>query len=110
MQATKRQMLLKHLRRMLPCYQDSLNSLKSTTDSLSLLQDSLQTDSVSIDSIKPEKKDAIDAPVFYECTDSMVWSRNGNAYLYGAGKVRYDKIELTANAIVKMMHEEQIGK
>lgn len=71
----------------------------STTDSLSLLQDSLQTDSVSIDSIKPEKKDAIDAPVFYECTDSMVWASDGNAYLYGSGKVKYDKIELTANII-----------
>ena len=71
----------------------------STTDSLSLLQDSLQTDSVSIDSIKPEKKDAIDAPVFYECTDSMVWASDGNAHLYGNGKVKYDKIELTANII-----------
>ena len=71
----------------------------STTDSLSLLQDSLQTDSVSIDSIKPEKKDAIDAPVFYECTDSMVWASDGNAHLYGSGKVKYDKIELTANII-----------
>ncbi len=29
----------------------------------------------------------------------MVWSRTGNAYLYGAGKVRYDKIELTADVI-----------
>ena len=71
----------------------------STTDSRSLLQDSLQTDSVSTDSIKPEKKDAIDAPVFYECTDSMVWASDGNAHLYGSGKVKYDKIELTANII-----------
>ena len=71
----------------------------STTDSLSLLQDSLQTDSVSTDSVKPKKKDAIDAPVFYECTDSMVWASDGNAHLYGSGKVKYDKIELTANII-----------
>ena len=46
-----------------------------------------------------KKKDAIDAPVFYECTDSMVWARGGNAYLYGSGKVNYDKIELTADII-----------
>ncbi len=45
------------------------------------------------------KKEPIDAPVFYECTDSMVWSRGGNAYLYGSGKVNYDKVELTAEII-----------
>ena len=65
-----------------------------------LLQDTLQADSVKTDSVKKtEKKDPIEAPVFYECTDSMVWSRGGNAYLYGNGKVNYDKIELTASVI-----------
>lgn len=64
----------------------------------------LQTDSLKD---KKEQKDAIDAPVFYECTDSMVWSRNGNAYLYGAGKVRYDKIELTAN-VIKMNMDSSV--
>lgn len=68
----------------------------------SIVRDSLVADTVAVvDSLsnKESKKDAIDAPVFYECTDSMVWSRTGNAYLYGAGKVRYDKIELTADVI-----------
>lgn len=68
----------------------------------SIVCDSLAADSVAVaDSLSKDepKKDAIDAPVFYECTDSMVWSRTGNAYLYGAGKVRYDKIELTADVI-----------
>ena len=67
-----------------------------------LLNDSTAIDSVAVaDSLsaKEPPKDAIDAPVYYECTDSMVWSRTGNAYLYGAGKVTYDKIELTANII-----------
>ena len=64
----------------------------------------LQTDSLKG---KKEQKDAIDAPVFYECTDSMVWSRNGNAYLYGAGKVRYDKIELAAN-VIKMNMDSSV--
>ena len=67
--------------------------------SLSLSQDSLKTDSLVADSAKKAKKDAIEAPVYYECTDSMVWSRGGNAYLYGNGKVNYDKIELTASII-----------
>ena len=68
----------------------------------SIVRDSLVADTVVVaDSLSKDepKKDAIDAPVFYECTDSMVWSRTGNAYLYGAGKVRYDKIELTADGI-----------
>ena len=69
-------------------------------DSISL-SDSARVSPLVGDSIsdKKAKKDAIDAPVFYECTDSMVWSRGGDAYLYGSGKVNYDKIELTANII-----------
>ncbi len=66
-----------------------------------LLSDSL---AVSSDSIKDKKKkDAIDAPVYYECTDSMVWSRAGNAYLYGNSKVTYDNVELTADVITMNM-------
>ena len=66
-----------------------------------LLPDSL---AVSSDSIKDKKKkDAIDAPVYYECTDSMVWSRAGNAYLYGSSKVTYDNVELTADVITMNM-------
>ena len=77
----------------------------------SMLHNIVFADTVALqpDSLKgkKEQKDAIDAPVFYECTDSMVWSRSGNAYLYGAGKVRYDKIELTAN-IIKMNMDSSI--
>ena len=67
-------------------------------DSVALPSDTIL---VPVDStrLKKEQKDAIDAPVFYESDDSMVWSRTGNAYLYGSGKVRYDKIELTADII-----------
>ena len=72
------------------------------------LSDSLSVDTVAAvaaDSLKKSapKKDAIEAPVFYESTDSMVWSKNGNAFLYGNGKVVYDKIELTANIITMNM-------
>lgn len=68
----------------------------------SILADSLMTDSIPSDSVK-DKKDAIDAPVYYECTDSMVWTRDGNAFLYGNGQVRYDNIELTADIITMNM-------
>ena len=64
-----------------------------------LSNDSLNISTLSTDSTKTAKKETIEAPVYYECTDSMVWSRGGNAYLYGSGKVKYEKIELTASII-----------
>ena len=69
--------------------------------SLRFVQDTLAVDSLATtDSLVVEPpKDAIDAPVYYESTDSMVWSNNGNAYLYGNSKVVYDKVELMANVI-----------
>ena len=70
-----------------------------TVNSYFALQDTLQTDTLVEETAKAKKKDAIDAPVYYECVDSMVWSRNGNAFLYGNSKVNYDKIELTASVI-----------
>lgn len=72
------------------------------------LLDSLQADSLATDSAKSEKKSPIDAPVYYECTDSMVWSRGGNAFLYGSGNVKYDKIELSANIISMNMDSSVI--
>lgn len=68
--------------------------------------DSLEVDSftVNVDSVvEKDRKEPLDAPVYYECTDSMVWSRTGNAYLYGNGKVTYDNVELTADVITMNM-------
>ena len=78
-----------------PAYASPYTGYAIMSDSIAV-DSAAATDSLSKDGAK---KDAIDAPVYYECTDSMVWSRTGNAYLYGAGKVRYDKIELTADVI-----------
>ena len=85
-----------------PLLQDSVVVNHVLADSLLLDTVPLLGDSIAIQdsvAVKAPKKQAIDAPVFYECTDSMVWSTGGNAYLYGSGKVVYDKIELTANII-----------
>ena len=71
-----------------------------------MLQDTLQADTLlaeAKDSL-PEKKrdtDAVEDPVYYESADSMVWSRSGNAFLYGDCKVKYQKIELDA-AVISM--------
>ncbi len=67
------------------------------------LNDSVASDSTVSDSVKAEKKEFLNAPVYYECKDSMVWSRGGNAYLYGDGKVNYENIELTASKITMNM-------
>jgi len=63
----------------------------------SLRRDSLRTDSLPSDTAK--KKSSLDAPVTYEANDSIVFLQGGNAFLYGAGKVNYEKIELTSDVI-----------
>ncbi len=78
---------------------DSLAGDSLWIDSLlvdSLLVDSLRMDSLAMDSTK---KEALDAPVVYEATDSIVFTKGGFAYLYGNGKVNYENIELTSQLI-----------
>ena len=85
-----------------PSFGEGWCILRDTIAADTLFADSIaKRDSISSDTIskKEPKKDAIDAPVYYECTDSMVWSRSGDAFLYGSGKVTYDKVELTADVI-----------
>lgn len=60
---------------------------------LVVANDSIPNDSVA------EKRDDLEAPVVYQSQDSMVWYKNGNAYLYGSGQVNYQQIELKANEI-----------
>lgn len=67
-------------------------------DTLKAAADTLPADTAGR-AKKERKKDAIDAPVAYTADDSIVWTRGGNAYLYGNGKVNYEKIELTADII-----------
>ena len=68
------------------------------TDSLgldSLRLDSLSADSLSADSLPSDtmgKKDALDAPVIYEASDSIVFTKGGFAHLYGSGKVNYQSL------------------
>ena len=69
--------------------------------------DSTKVDSLSTDSVQKKKKSALDAPVAYEANDSIVFTEDGFAHLFGAGKVNYEKIELTADAISMNM---EIGR
>ena len=85
---------------------DSLKAaLAATADSIAPVP-AVPADSVPADSAATHGSD-IDAPVVYESADSMVWTKNGYAYLYGSGKVNYQSIELTAqNIAVNIDHSE----
>ena len=72
------------------------------TDSLrvgdTLLADSVRQDTTAV--VAP-KKQALDAPVAYEASDSIVFTQGGFAHLYGDGKVSYPGADLEA-AIISM--------
>ena len=73
-----------------------------TLDSLTQSLDSLLTDTLEVDTVPKRKKDALEAPVTYQASDSIVFTQDGWAYLYGDGKVVYQQktpIELTAEVI-----------
>ncbi len=74
-----------------------------------LMQDTVKNEPLAADTVtqKKESKDAVEDPVYYESTDSMVWSRSGNAYLYGDCRVQYQKIELEAG-VIKMNMDSSI--
>ncbi len=73
--------------------------LSDTTILADTLSIEISLDSTANDTVKKEQKDALDAPVRYTANDSLVWTRGGSAFLYGAGQVNYEKIELTADVI-----------
>ncbi len=64
------------------------------------LSDSLATDTLSVDTVS-KKDEGLDAPVEYEASDSIVFTQNGYAHLYGESKVNYPGVELTA-AVISM--------
>ena len=72
----------------------------------SLVVDSLAADSLASDSV--HKKDPLDAPVFYEANDSIVFTKEGFAHLYGQAKVNYQKIELTSGVISMNMDSSTV--
>lgn len=83
-----------------PRYMRNFRQLADTLTANVLAVDSIANDTLAADTARKEKqKDAIDAPVKYIANDSVVWTREGNAYLYGAAQVNYENIELTADVM-----------
>ncbi|KAA6316285.1 LPS-assembly protein LptD, partial [termite gut metagenome] len=76
-----------------------------------IISDTLRTDTLANDSLaltSPKKKQPLDAPVVYEANDSIVFTKNGYAHLYGKGKVNYEKIELTSEIITMNMDSSTV--
>ena len=84
---------------------DTLSSVQESSvplpeDSLELEPlgaDTLAVDTLAADTV--QKKEPLDAPVIYEASDSIVFTSDGFAHLYGSGKVNYQDIELTSEVI-----------
>ena len=70
--------------------------------------DTLRNDSIPVDTLAAKKKDGLDAPVTYEATDSIVFTQNGYAHLYGNSKVNYPQAELTAAVITMNMDSSTV--
>ena len=83
----------------------SADTLITTVDSLRpdgslyTLTDSLATDTLSVADTVPTKKSAIEAPVIYQASDSIVMTAGNMAYLYGEGDVKYQQIQLQSELI-----------
>ncbi|WP_321438249.1 putative LPS assembly protein LptD [uncultured Bacteroides sp.] len=75
-----------------------------------LPSDTIKADTLGHDSLsmKSKKKQALDAPVAYEASDSIVFTQGGFAHLYGKGKVNYEKIELQSDVITMNMDSSTV--
>ena len=87
---------------------DSIAAVDSVNSPVPVLRDSVPATAVrdSVPSGPKTKKDALDDPVAYESSDSMVWNNGGYASLYGNGKVNYQNIQLTAGDITRSRRKD----
>ena len=67
------------------------------------LQKVEKSDTIAVDSIVKKKKEPLSAPVKYEAKDSIIFTNEGFAHMYGESKVNYEKIELQAQQITMNM-------
>ena len=76
-----------------------------------LKRDTLQADTATTDTLAltpAKKKQPLDAPVVYSANDSIVFTEDGYAHLYGDGKVNYENIELGAQIITMNMDSSTV--
>ena len=88
---------------------DSLKGFVNPADSsraVGAMRGSAASDTLAADTT--QRKEAIDAPVIYEASDSIVFTKGGLAHLYGSGKVNYQNIELTSGIITMNMDSSTV--
>ena len=90
------------------------DSIRINRDTLSFQPDSLHTTpdsllSESVHDTTQSYKDAIDSPVNYKASDSIVYALNEKkVYLYGEAEIKYQEITLTAEIIEFDMGNEVV--
>lgn len=89
--ATLLQMMCSYAQEVIP----PADGVVAVSDSLSAV---VPTDSIAPDSTAISKG-ALDAPVIYQATDSIVMTGNNWAYLFGKGDVKYQNIQLQSEMI-----------
>lgn len=82
------------------------DSMAIPSDSMVLVSDTLAVDSLTL--TDEPKKEPLDAPVYYEANDSIVFTQDGFAHLYGDGKVNYEEIELVSEIITMNMDSSTV--
>ncbi len=96
-----------------PGFDTTLRSEVIRGDSLSVLPplfpDSLLADSLKADTVAPKKNPAgLTAVVDYKANDSIVFTGGNEVYMYGAGVVQYDGMELNADQIEMNMDDNVV--
>ena len=77
------------------------NRTAGTERTDTIAADSLAADTLAADTAA--KRQPLEAPVTYEASDSIVFTKGGFAFLYGEGKVNYQNIERTSALITMNM-------
>jgi lipopolysaccharide assembly outer membrane protein LptD (OstA) len=82
------------------------------------LQNTAPNDSLKIDSLN-QKKETLEAPVYYTAQDSMIFTKDNLGFLYGEAEVKYGKIgikgefitaDLDSNTISSTFGIDSVGK
>jgi lipopolysaccharide assembly outer membrane protein LptD (OstA) len=82
------------------------------------LENTAPNDSLKIDSLN-QKKETLEAPVYYTAQDSMIFTKDNLGFLYGEAEVKYGKIgikgefitaDLDSNTISSTFGIDSVGK
>ena len=88
-----------------PTHADAGAVIDTTLPPAIAAPDTLPTDTLATDTTR---KGALEAPVAYQATDSIVMTSTNMAFLYGKGDVKYQQIQLQAEEIQMSMDSSTV--